>query len=163
MDIKEYISVLNETVKPKEEFEGTWERKNRNSNVAAVVGLLGIGALYFYMQSIFASITTVIVMAMEPELQTEGNYFERLAANIEVFNDPLRVVVFFTQFLFMLLPTILLVKFWHTKNVKKYIRLNKASIGEIIIAVLATLAIIPAGNYVSNELVRWINIPEFYL
>jgi membrane protease YdiL (CAAX protease family) len=163
MDIQEYISELNETENPATEFEGKWERKNRNLNVAAIVGLLGIGALYFNLQSILATITTLITMSLGPELQTEGNYFERLAANMEVFNDPLKVVVLITQFLFMLLPTILLVKWWHTKNVKKYIRLNKTSFGEVILAVLATLAIIPAGNYVSNELVRWINIPDFYL
>ena len=163
MDIQEYISELNETEKPAPEFEGKWERKNRNLNVAAIVGLLGIGALYFNMQSILATLTTVITMTVGPELQTEGNYFERLAANMEVFNDPLRVVVLITQFLFMLLPTILLVRWWHTKNVKKYVRLNKTSFGEVFLAVIATLAIIPAGNYVSNELVRWINIPDFYL
>ena len=141
-------------------YNGSWEKKGRNINAAAVAGLLGIGVFYFNGQTIVAIIGIVFVNIITPGLEASGNFMKRLTASITLYAAPLRIAVVVSQYLFMLLPALWLVKRWHTKNVREYIRLNRCSILEIILAVLATITIIPFGTYISNELIRWLKIPN---
>lgn len=148
-------------VEPQSAYEGSWEAASRSPNSAAVLGLLGIGVLYFNAQSILALMAIGIAQAFNPDVQATGNYFERLMSMGRLYADPIRIALVISQYLFMLLPALWLVKRWHTKRVREYIRLQRASVVEIALAVLTTLAIIPSGTYIANALTSRLKIPEF--
>lgn len=143
-------------------LDGTWEKKGRSPNAAAVVGLLGIGVLYFNAQSILFFIGYLITKIFIAEPEVTGTFAERMAALARHLNPSLRMSLLISQYLFMLLPAWWLVRQWHSRQVRSYIRLQSCSVKEIILAVLATLAIIPTGAYIGNELMRWFQLPEVF-
>lgn len=138
-------------------LDGSWERSGRSLNTAALLGLLGIGALYFNGQSLLALVTIGIVKLTGGDT---GSSFDNLLSSFQSFVGPIRIVVFVTQFALMLAPTLFLVKRWHSSNVWSYLRLTRASIVDILLAVLITIAFLPAGNYIAEEFVRQLQIPE---
>jgi len=138
-------------------LDGSWERSGRSPNTAALLGLLGIGVLYFNGQSLFAIAAIAIVKLTGGET---GSSFDSLLSSFQSFVGPLRIVVFITQFTLMLAPTLFLVSRWHSSNVRSYLRLTGVSIVDILLAVLITIAFLPAGNYIAEELVRQLQIPE---
>lgn len=142
-------------------YDGSWEQGGRSPSSAAVLGLLGIGVLYFNVQTILALIAMGVAHLMNPDVQATGSYFERIASMSRLYADPIRLALVISQYLFMLLPAWWLVKRWHTKNVRNYIRLQKTSALEIVLAVLATIAIIPSGTYIANAFSSRLKIPDF--
>lgn len=143
-------------------LDGSWEKKGRSPNAAAVVGLLWIGVLYFNGQSILFWIGYLITKLLIAEPEVTGSFAERMAAMARHLNPSLRISLLISQYLFMLLPTWWLVSQWHSRQVRDYIRLQSCSVREIILAVLATLAIIPTGVYIGNEFIRWFQVPEVF-
>ena len=144
------------------EFEGSWERKGRSLNAAAWVGLLGIGVLYVNAQVLIFWLGFLITKMVTTAPEISGTFAERLTASAKIFSPSIRVALVVSQYLFMLVPTLLLIKIWHTKNVRQYIRFRYDSGLEIVLAVLATLAIIPTGAYIGNELLRWFKVPDIF-
>jgi len=144
-------------------LDGSWERTSRSLNTAALLGLLGVGALYFNAQSILASIAVFVTgLSLEgPDLS--GSYFERLLENLRHLADPLRIAVVLSQYLFMLAPAVLLVRKWHSSSARRYVRLARGSAAEIVLAVAATLMIIPAANFIADALVRQLGVPRFLM
>lgn len=141
-------------------YDGSWEKGGRSLNAAALLALLGIGVVYFNVQSLLAIAAVGIVKLTTTIPEQTGDFFDRLVKTIKYFSDPLRLVVVITQYLFMLLPALWLVKSWHTKNVREYIRLRPGPILDTILAVLITLSFIPAGNYIADEFVRQLKVPQ---
>jgi len=138
-------------------LDGSWERSGRSPNTSALLGLLGIGALYFNGQSLLALVAIGIVKLTGGDIRPS---FDSLLSSFQSFVGPIRIVVFVTQFALMLAPTLFLVKRWHSSNVRSYLRLTGASIVDILLAVLITIAFLPAGNYIAEEFVRQLQIPE---
>jgi len=143
-------------------YEGSWERKGRSLNTAAVVGLLGIGVLYFNAQVMLFMIIFLFTIAINPAPEVSGTFVERISAMAKLYTPPLRISLIISQYLFMLLPTWWLVKRWHSHYVRDYVRLKYSSVIEIVLAILATLAIIPTGAYIGNELVRRLKFPDIF-
>lgn len=139
------------------DFDGSWERSGRSLNTSAILGLLGIGLLYFNGQSFLAAIAFGIVKLTGGE---SGTGFDDLLADFQSLVGPLRIVVFISQFALMLAPTLFLVKRWHSSRVRSYLRLTGGSIVDILLAVLITVSFLPAGNYIAEEFVRQLRIPE---
>jgi hypothetical protein len=144
------------------EFDGTWETRGRSPNTAAIAGLLGIGVLYFNAQIIIFIIGLLFTMAISPTPDDSGTFAERISATVRFYTPSMRISLIISQYLFMLLPTWLLVKRWHTAQVREYIRLKSNPAREIILAILATLAIIPTGAYIGNEFLRWFKFPDIF-
>ncbi len=144
-------------------YDGSWEKKDKNINAAAVFALLIVGAIYFNVQSIITSIIAFVYMTVSG-INLEGNYFERLNELLELLAPPLRIIVFISQYLLMFLPAIWIIKKWHTsKSVWEYIRLQRGSIVHILLAPVITLLFIPLGIVISNFFIDLLNIPDFYL
>jgi len=146
-------------------YSGSWERSERSPNTAAVLGLLGIGVLYFNAQTLLAGLSVGVSYlsgGVEQAADSE-KFYESLLINVQRFAQPIRFAVVISEYLFMLLPTLWLVKRWHTLNVRAYIRLKGSTFAEILLAVVATITIMPAGSYVANELSRRLNIPDFLI
>jgi membrane protease YdiL (CAAX protease family) len=149
-----------DTTTPDLPLDGKWERGGRSVAAAALFGLLGIGMVYFNVQGILVALVMIPVQMSAGAAGLSGSFFERLSQLMELLAGPVRVVVVITQYLFMLAPALWLVRRWHSSAVWTYIRLAPCPPREIALAVLATLAIIPGGNYIANELTRQLNIPE---
>lgn len=140
------------------EFNGSWEGTGRSLNSAALLALLGIGVLYFNGQSLFA---VVAVLFSDPVPEAEpGGYLRTLLNNLRALADPLRIAVVLSQYLLMLLPAVWLVRRWHSSAVRRYVRLIPARPAEILLALLATIMIIPSSNFIADELVRQLGIPQ---
>lgn len=129
-------------------------------NTAAILGLLGIGMLYFNAQSILAAIAVFASQFTIDRPEISGGYLQRLLENIRQLADPLRAAVVVSQYLCMLLPAVVLVRIWHSTDIRKYVRLSGAPLVEILLAVLATLMIIPSANFIADELIRQLGVPR---
>jgi len=141
-------------------YRGTWERRGRSLNAAAVAGLLGIGLLYSYGQSTFATIAMIAQGGFGTAFEEGGNLFAMLAHRAELAKNPIRISLLCSQFLLMLLPTLWIVRRWHTADVSAYLRLQPVSLRMILLAVLATVFFFPTNVYVSGLLVGGLNIPQ---
>ncbi|MBI4417371.1 MAG: CPBP family intramembrane metalloprotease [Ignavibacteriales bacterium] len=139
-------------------FDGSWERSGRSLNSSALLALLGIGVLYFNGQSLLA-IVAVFIGGISENV-ADGGYFHTLLRHLRDLADPLRVAIVLSQYLLMLLPTVLLVRRWHSSDVRLYIRFTGSRVSEIALALLATLMIIPSSNFIADELVRQLGIPD---
>jgi len=143
------------------DFNGSWEKKNRSITAAAFTGLIVIGAIYFNVQSI---LLTVFISAYKAifNIHFHGDIFEKIKQATNLFKTPILITVVLTEFLFMLVPTLWIVKKWHTREVLKYIRIRLCSLNEILLAVLITIFSLPFCYYVSELLVRSLDIPEVF-
>ena len=155
-----------EEINPAEETQnyltGWWEKKNRNITAAAVAGMIGIGALYFNVQSV---LITVFVLVYKIFVHVEvhaDNFLDRMRAITSELKPPLIVALVISQYVFMLLPTLWITKKWHTPKIGKYLRIKFYSFKEIILAVLITVSFIPACNYITYILVKALKIPDVF-
>ncbi len=140
-------------------LNGSWERSARSLNTAALLGLLGVGALYFNAQSVLAAIAVFFTHLVDrPDLS--GGYLQRFLENIRHLANPLRTAVVISQYVFMLLPALLLVRSWHSTQIRRYVRLGRAPLAEILLALFATLMIIPSANFIADQLVRQLDVPR---
>ena len=158
----ETTNVENEgTVQPEINFNGSWENKNRSITAAAFAGLIGIGAIYFNVQSILVSILAVIYKALF-HIQLSGTLLERMNEIVSQLKVPILIAVVLTQYGLMLYPTIWIVSKWHTTNVKKYLRIRMCSAKEILLAVLITISLLPFCYYLSSLILQVFKIPDIY-
>ncbi|HEY6951030.1 MAG TPA: CPBP family intramembrane glutamic endopeptidase [Bacteroidota bacterium] len=144
---------------PELRLDGSWETHGRSPNTAAVVALLGIGAIFFNAESILAAVAIGIKILFSGVPEAEGGVLDRLAASMKFYGGPIRLAVLISEFAFLLVPALWLVKRWHSSDVRGYIRLKNGAIVEILIAVLATLAVIPTGEFIADNLVKLMHIP----
>jgi hypothetical protein len=140
-------------------LNGSWERKNRSITAAAFAGLLGIGVLYFNVQSILISVFFVMYQAIF-RINISGDLLERLDKIMIEFKTPVLIALVISQYLFMLLPSVWIVKKWHTTEVKKYLRIKWIPFKEIILSVLITITLLPFCYYISYLLLDWLDIPD---
>ena len=135
---------------------GSWERAGRSPAAAAVFGLLGIGMLYMHAQSLLVVGATLVTGG----IQRSGDFFADLAAASRLLRLPVQLSLVLSQVFFMLVPVSLLVRRWHTSEVRHYLRLRRVPSAEIVLAVLATLLFLPASAWTSEQFVRWVGIPR---
>jgi membrane protease YdiL (CAAX protease family) len=146
---------------PSQNFDGSWERAHRNITAAACIGLLITGVLYVYAQS-FLTIALVFLNASEELAAFKGgNFIERFSHTMAILKNPLRYSVVISQFLFMLLPTLWIIKRWHTVHVLSYVRVSRISFLELGIAVAATVCFIPVSGGINDFFMKQLNVPDF--
>ena len=141
------------------ELNGSWEKKGRSISAAAYAVLLGIGVLYFNVQSIVMMMLVVIYQAIF-QVKVSGDFIERMNSFTEILKIPILITLVISQFVFMFYPAIWIVKRWHTTEIKKYLRIRWCSFREIILAVLITVSMLPFCYYVSYLLLDSLEIPE---
>jgi uncharacterized protein len=141
------------------ELNGSWENKNRSITAAAFAGLFGIGVLYFNVQSILMLILISIYQEMF-NIEVTGDFFERFDQIASDLKTPLLIALVISQYLFMLLPAVWIVKKWHTTEIKKYLRIRLSSVPEIILSVLITISLLPFCYFITYSLLEWLDIPD---
>lgn len=139
-------------------LDGTREKRGRTEVSSAIIGLLIVAVIYFGGQILLTLIAVVPSIFTGPANAATG--VDDVEWFLEHVKDELRVAILLSQFLFMLVPTIFIVKRWHTGSVTKYIRLRIQPVGASIVAVVATLGIVPVGSYVASRLTRALEIPD---
>lgn len=140
-------------------YDGRWEKKERSLTAAAFTALIVIGAIYFNVQSLIATVFMLIYKEIY-DFEVSGDFLEVLRQTFDVFKIPFLVIVVISQFVLMLLPVIWIVKRWHTKSVSAYIRLKTVSFSEIILAPLITISFLPFCYYFSYFLNDVFGVPE---
>jgi membrane protease YdiL (CAAX protease family) len=143
------------------ELNGSWENKGRNITAAALTGLAGIGAIFVYAQT-FLGIILIVIWGVVQKPAISGNFVEKLNFLTNEFKVPLLIALVVSEFGFMLLPVLWVIKKWHTSDVLKYIRVRRCSLQEIILAVLITVSFIPVCSFVSYFIMQLLHVPEIY-
>lgn len=146
---------------PSQEFDGSWERAHRSTTAAACIGLLIVGVLYANAQGFLTAVFGLLNGFFELRASRGENFLERLTQTITVLKSPLRFSVFISQFLFMLVPTLWIVKRWHTTKVLSYVRVSRVSFLEFGVAVAAVVCFIPVSGGISDFLSKQLNVPDF--
>ena len=144
-------------------LDGSWERGGRSPNSAAIAGLLGIGLVYFYGQSFFLSFAILLSASTRHIASGTDAFLPAMARMMEALKNPVRAALVLSQFLLMLLPTVWIVRRWHTAEVRAYVRFGPCSGAEIALAASAVLLFFPANAFLSDLLVRQLNIPPMLL
>jgi len=143
------------------ELNGTWENKGRSITAAAFAGLIGIGALYFNAQSLILMLLMFLYKAFG-NIDLPNGFAERINALVDLLKTPILIALIISQYLFMLYPTIWIVKRWHTLEIKKYLRIQFCSVKEIALAVLITVSLLPFCYYLSYLILEALDIPEIF-
>jgi len=143
-------------------LDGRWERNGRSPAVAAVVALIGIGILYTYAQGIMTAIG-MVVMSQELSGGESTTFIASLTRMTEATKQPLRLALFITQYAAMLLPTIWLVRHWHSSDVRGYLKAVRAPWMDVLLAVIITLLTLPSLRFINAFLIQNIRLPEFIL
>ena len=144
------------------EYTGTWEKPSRSVTAAAVIGLLGIGTIYFNLESILMAVLLSIYKSVF-NIKLSGSMLDKIKLASIYLKAPILFSVTLSEFIFMLLPTIWIIKKWHTKEVLKYLRVNSTSIGEIFLAVLITAFLFPLSSFILDMLVKMLKIPPIII
>ena len=141
-------------------LNGSWEKKGRNITAAALSGIAGIGVLYFYAQSILDTIL-VLIFKFGSHAKSPGGFIKDINISSEL-KVPLLLALTFSQYVFMLLPTLWIIKKWHTGDVIKYVRICRCKANEIALAILITIFVLPFCDYITTLIQQFFRIPEAY-
>jgi membrane protease YdiL (CAAX protease family) len=140
-------------------FDGSWERPDRSLTTAAILGLIIVAIIYFYGLNIVAAIA--VLTKMSPLQNKGGTFLDKLTNSVIATKNPIRWSVMISEFVFMLLPTVWLIRHWHTKDILKYIRFKSVPLSEILLAIITTIFFIPVSSYIGEFLLRQLNFPDF--
>jgi len=141
-------------------LDGSWEHSGRSLNTAAILALIGVGALYFNVQSILGALVVMVASALNSGPAAAGSGFDRIVEQVRFLAQPIRIVITVTQYGFMLLPALWIVKRWHSSTVRRYVRLDRVPVLQTVVAVLITLAFLPANNFIADQFVRQLHVPS---
>jgi membrane protease YdiL (CAAX protease family) len=150
---------INQEELSPDDLTGSWEKKERSLTAAALTGLFIIGAIYFNVQSFLVTVFTVVYKQFV-DIEITGSFIEQISEYTAQLKIPILIAVVITQYLFMLYPSVLIVKRWHTRKVAKYLRIRRCSVKEILLAVLITIFTLPFCYYISSLLMQLLDIPE---
>lgn len=141
-------------------YNGSWERRGRSPVAAVIAGLIGIGIIYSYGQTFLVTIAVLAQGTAEHAADHAENSFAWLAHQSEHTKNPIRISLLISQYLLMLLPTIWLVRKWHTVDVRKYIRFRGAPLASTLLAIIATFFFFPANVYISGFFIDALRVPQ---
>jgi uncharacterized protein len=137
-------------------LSGWWERQDRSLAAAAVTGLLVVGAIYFNGQAMLS----VAVLALAELLQKGGREADTPLHVLRALKGVLLLIVMLTQWGLLLLPALFIVRRWHTRQWRAYIRLRAVGPLEILLPMLAGVAMIPMNLFVINFFLNLLQVPE---
>ena len=143
-------------------FTGSWEKPERSITAAAIIGLLGIGALYFNLESILMTVLLEIYKLVF-NIKLSGSVLEKIKQAAIYLKPPILFSVTVSEFLFMLLPVMWIIKKWHTKEISRYLRIRMTSISEILLAVLITAFLFPFSSFLLDVLLKILRIPPLII
>ncbi len=143
---------------PQVENADKWTAQGRSVISAAIIGLIIIGALYVFAQTVFAAAGIMISGLLGKILISPKDAAALISSSPGMFVTPIRWAVLLSEFVVLLFGVILFIRRWHTPHVFQYVRLTRAPITEIFLAVIGTVMLIPVGSYISNAMQMYFHI-----
>lgn len=128
------------------------------------MGFIIVGIVYVYAQGLVG----FVILALQHSESGGANgsaktILDLLTAKAVATKNPIRYSVLISEFIFMLIPTIWIIRRWHTKDFLRYIRFRKVPAIEILLAVAASLFFFPASSAISDFFLRELNFPDFLM
>ncbi len=158
-DQEEKVSALPGEV---EEFEGSREKAGRSLTTTAILGFIIVAIIYFYAQTMIGFLAVVIRGKAAAGTSNPRETVTQLLTARALFTKPIILYsVIFSQFIFLLLPTIWLVRRWHTKHVFTYVRFRKTPPFQIILALVGGILFYPVSAGIGNFLMDELHFPDF--
>ena len=144
---------------PTERYDGTWEMSNKNLTTAAILGLIIVGVIYYYGLNIVVGIAVYIKSAgIHPD---KSSFLKTMTSTMMATKNSIRLSVMFCEFVFMLVPTALLIRRWHTTKILSYIRLKRVPVVEILLGIVSTILFMPVSSFIAEFILRQLNFPDF--
>jgi membrane protease YdiL (CAAX protease family) len=147
------------TAAPLERYEGSWEKPGKSLITASILGLIIVGVIYYYGLNLVAGIALFTKSAGLKN--TGGSLIQRMTTTVMATKNPIRFSVMISEFVFMLVPTVWIIRRWHTRKVLSYIRFGRVSIVELLLAVVTAVLFIPVSSYIGEFLLRELHFPDF--
>ncbi len=144
------------------ELDGSWEREGRGPAAAALVGLFGIGVVYFYGQTILFFIFIGIQSLVGPAHADIGGISSSVSEFLARSIVPIRLALLVSQYLCMLLPTLWLVKRWHARRRWQYLRFRRSALPAIAYAVIGTAALFPISSEIGSFFQKLFPVPRVF-
>jgi membrane protease YdiL (CAAX protease family) len=150
-------------------LQGSWEGRGRNPLVGALVLVVGLGALYFLVQSLLLNgyILFDLMRGGARGGQPGRRGLEAIAFMYRHYRPVILAVLAATQLLIFLLPPLLLIPRWHTAEVGRYLRFRRFTPAGLALSLAGTLFLIPPvlglGQWLYGyfpELARWNQVTE---
>ncbi len=141
-------------------LDGSWEQGGRNIVAAAVMGLLLIGAAYFIIQSILVTIAALVAEILKGPPKPTASPIELVSEQLLGIKHVILAIVLLTQILLLMVPTIFLVRRWHSSQAWAYIRWKSASVLQVLLAVMITAVFVPVNMYIGSLVNRLFPVPE---
>lgn len=144
------------------ELTGSWEIGGRNLTTAAILGFIIVAIVYFYSQTVIGFLAVVIRGKAGAIPSNSNQTLTDILTTRALFTKPIILYsVILSQFIFLLLPTIWLIRRWHTKQVLAYIRFRKTSPSQILLALAGGVLFYPVSAGIGNFMMEELHFPNF--
>ncbi|HQT91166.1 MAG TPA: CPBP family intramembrane metalloprotease [Candidatus Kryptobacter bacterium] len=128
------------------------------------MGFIIVGIVYVYAQGLVGFIILALQHSESGGVNGSAKtILDLLTAKAVATKNPIRYSVFISEFIFMLVPTIWIIRRWHTKDFLRYIRFRRVPGIEILLAIAASLFFFPASSAISDFFLRELNFPDFLM
>jgi len=132
-----------------------WENKGRGTSSAAVFALLLIGIVYFYGQYFLVFSAVLVRKGLSGSMDQTGSGIDLNAHLVQA----IRIILFCSQYLLMLLPSFVFIRRWHADNPFTYIRVQKTSPLILLASILGAVGLLPLSIAFSSALIQKLGIP----
>ncbi|WP_455381460.1 CPBP family glutamic-type intramembrane protease [Salinispira pacifica] len=132
------------------ELDGRWERGNRNPLTAAVLLVIGAGTFYFLVQSLLLNGYILVNELLGRNAVTGGDYRTILRGTYRRYQVPILSILSATQYLLLLLVTLVSVRRWHTRDVLQYLGYRRFPVAGVLLGIGGVLTLLPAVEYVGR-------------
>ena len=122
---------------------GIWETRERNPLIGAFLLIFAIGAVYFIVQAVLLNGVIIIDTVRDPE--GAGEVYER-------YQWLILGVLTATQYGLLLLLSLLIIRRWHTRQLVRYLTLDRLSVPGLIATTVGALALLPLVDLLARYL-----------
>ena len=122
---------------------GIWETRERNPLIGAFLLIFAIGAVYFIVQAVLLNGVIIIDTVRDPE--GAGEVYER-------YQWLILGVLTATQYGLLLLLSLLIIRRWHTRQLVRYLTLDRLSVPGLIATTVGAVALLPLVDLLARYL-----------
>ncbi len=162
MEAPDQVEEAGTPSRPETGFEGSREKAGRSLTTAAILGFIIVAIVYFYAQTIIGFLAVVIRGRAVGGTSNPHETLTQLLTARALFTKPIILYsVILSQFVFLLLPTVWLIRRWHTKHVFIYVRFRKTHPGQILLALVGGILFYPVSAGIGDFLMEELHFPDF--
>ncbi len=124
-------------------MSGVWEREGRNPLVGAFLLVLVIGGVYFLVQSLVLNGVILIDSARRgsPAVDVFSRYQWLILG-----------VLTFTQYGLLLIVPLILIRGWHTQNIKAYLTMDRFHLPAVLLTTIGAVTLLPLVDLLARYL-----------